>query len=108
MGVFVILSLVYKRHREANQRPWRIWLVLIPSASRAHQCCRCFDVSKQVVGQAFVHLLNLLISGLGAHHSKAGKNACVFYFFNVLLDTTLGVYLSLPVRTALTHGQVWP
>jgi len=75
MGILVILSLVYKRHRETRKRPWKIW---------------CFDVSKQVLGQAFVHSLNLLISGFGAVHSY-GKNACVFYFFNVLIDTTLGV-----------------
>jgi len=76
MGILVILALVYKRHREPRKRPWRIWF---------------FDVSKQVFGQAFVHSLNLLISGLGAIHSSRGKNACVFYFFNVLIDTTLGV-----------------
>lgn len=28
MGVLVILSLVYKRHREPQKRPWRIWFVL--------------------------------------------------------------------------------
>lgn len=27
MGVLVILSLVYKRHRESPKRPWRIWFV---------------------------------------------------------------------------------
>jgi hypothetical protein len=27
MGVLVILSLVYKRHREPQKRPWRIWSV---------------------------------------------------------------------------------
>lgn len=29
MGVLVILSLVYKRHREPQKRPWRIWFVLV-------------------------------------------------------------------------------
>jgi hypothetical protein len=27
LGVLVILSLVYKRHRETPMRPWRIWSV---------------------------------------------------------------------------------
>ncbi|KAG6828493.1 hypothetical protein H0H92_007809 [Tricholoma furcatifolium] len=28
LGVFVILSLVYKRHREPRKRPWKIWCVV--------------------------------------------------------------------------------
>ncbi|KAF9498810.1 hypothetical protein BDN71DRAFT_305920 [Pleurotus eryngii] len=75
MGVLVILSLVYKRQREAAKRPWRIWL---------------FDVSKQVVGQMFVHGVNVLVSDLISHHSSA--NACVSYFLNILIDTTLGMF----------------
>ncbi|KAK7696291.1 hypothetical protein QCA50_000945 [Cerrena zonata] len=85
MGILVVLSLVYKRHRESPKRPWRIWL---------------FDVSKQVAGQMFVHGVNVLISGIVAHFSSG--NACVLYFLNILLDTTLGVaiiYLVLHVST---------
>ncbi|KAL6309836.1 vacuolar membrane protein-domain-containing protein [Sparassis latifolia] len=74
MGVLVMSSLVYKRHREEPKRPWRIWL---------------FDVSKQVIGQLFVHGVNVLISDVVAHVSSG--NACVFYFLNILIDTTLGV-----------------
>ncbi|KAI0658508.1 vacuolar membrane protein-domain-containing protein [Cubamyces menziesii] len=87
MGVLVILSLVYKRHRETPKRPWRIWL---------------FDVSKQIIGQMFVHGVNVLISGVVAHLSSG--NACVLYFLNILLDTTFGVgiiYLTLHVMTYL-------
>jgi hypothetical protein len=47
-----------------------------------------FDVSKQVVGQMFVHGVNVLVSDFVAHHSSS--NACVPYFLNILLDTTLG------------------
>ncbi|TFK90879.1 hypothetical protein K466DRAFT_516406 [Polyporus arcularius HHB13444] len=85
MGVLVILSLVYKRHRETPKRPWRIWL---------------FDVSKQIIGQAFVHGVNVLISDVVSHLSTA--NACVLYFLNILIDTTFGVgviYLILQVAT---------
>lgn len=74
LGILVILSLVYKRHREDPKRPWRIWL---------------FDVAKQLAGQMFVHGMNLLISGVIANIASA--NACVFYFLNILIDTTLGV-----------------
>ncbi|KAJ7724840.1 vacuolar membrane protein-domain-containing protein [Mycena metata] len=85
MGVLVILSLVYKRHREKPMRPWRIWL---------------FDVSKQIAGQMFVHGVNVLISDLVSHHSS--NNACVFYFLNILIDTTLGVGLIYVVLRVLT------
>jgi len=74
LGLLVILSLVYKRHRESPKRPWKIWL---------------FDVAKQLAGQMFVHGVNLLISGIVAR--VASGNACVLYFLNILVDTTLGV-----------------
>jgi len=86
MGVLVILSLVFKRHREERKRPWRIWL---------------FDVSKQVFGQMFVHGVNVLISDVGSHNSAG--NACVYYFLNILIDTTLGVALIYVILRALTH-----
>ncbi|KAG1719129.1 vacuolar membrane protein-domain-containing protein [Suillus paluster] len=86
MGVLVILSLVYKRHREPHKRPWRIWL---------------FDVSKQIVGQMFVHGVNVLISDLGSHHTSG--NACTYYFLNVLVDTTLGVAIIYIVHHGLTY-----
>ncbi|TFK55645.1 hypothetical protein OE88DRAFT_1622416, partial [Heliocybe sulcata] len=87
MGVLVILSLIFKRQRETPKRPWRIWL---------------FDVSKQVLGQLFVHGVNVLISDVGAH--RGAGNACVFYFLNILIDTTVGVaiiYLFLHLSTNL-------
>jgi hypothetical protein len=87
MGVFVLSSLLFKRHHEKPKRPWRIWL---------------FDVSKQVVGQMFVHGVNVLISDLGS--TRSSGNACVFYFLNILIDTTLGVgaiYLALHLLTWL-------
>ncbi|GJJ07190.1 hypothetical protein Clacol_001390 [Clathrus columnatus] len=79
MGVLVIASLVIKRYREKPMRPWRIW---------------AFDVSKQVIGQAFVHGLNLLISDIVANISQG--NPCDSYFLNVLLDTTLGLFAAWP------------
>lgn len=49
---------------------------------------RLFDVSKQVVGQMFVHGFNVFVSDLSSNHTEG--NACVFYFLNILIDTTLG------------------
>ncbi|KAH8914466.1 hypothetical protein BT69DRAFT_1290166 [Atractiella rhizophila] len=76
MGVLVIGSLIFKRAREKPQRPWRIW---------------SFDVSKQCLGQAFVHLSNLLLSDLLAHVQAASP--CSLYVMNILIDTTLGVLI---------------
>nr|XP_031861258.1 uncharacterized protein CI109_003228 [Kwoniella shandongensis]KAA5528330.1 hypothetical protein CI109_003228 [Kwoniella shandongensis] len=81
MGVFVILSLVIKKYLEKRKRSWKIWI---------------WDVSKQLVGQAVVHGLNILISDVVA--SAVHNNPCSLYFLNVLIDTTLGVgiiYFSL-------------
>jgi len=47
-------------------------------------------VSKQIVGQMFVHGVNVIVSDLGS--TRTSGNACVYYFLNILLDTTLGVY----------------
>ncbi|KAF8076750.1 vacuolar membrane protein-domain-containing protein [Lyophyllum atratum] len=86
LGVLVILSLVYKRHREPRKRPWKIWL---------------FDVSKQIVGQMFVHGVNVFLSGLISEFTSG--NACVFYFLHILLDTTLGVAFLYVIHHVLTH-----
>ncbi|KAF8622193.1 hypothetical protein AX15_007302 [Amanita polypyramis BW_CC] len=92
MGILVIISLIYKRQRERPMRPWKIWL---------------FDVSKQVVGQLFVHSLNVLISDAVSRY-KSG-DACVFYFLNILIDTTLGVgllYVTLHALTTLLSNKL--
>lgn len=47
MGVVVISSLVIKRQLEKRKRRWRVWVL---------------DVGKQLVGQAVIHALNLLVS----------------------------------------------
>ena len=91
LGVVAILSLVYKRWRETTKRPWKIWF---------------FDVSKQVVGSVLVHILNLLMSTLGAMDlanvaqkaaDKAGgedgamekkPNPCSFYLLNLGIDVS--------------------
>ncbi|WVO17801.1 hypothetical protein L204_105499 [Cryptococcus depauperatus] len=85
MGVLVISSLVIKKQLEKRKRSWHIWFM---------------DVGKQLVGQAVVHGLNVLISDLVA--SAANNNPCSLYFLNVLIDTTIGVgiiYFSLKFFT---------
>ncbi|KAG6832358.1 hypothetical protein H0H87_001823 [Tephrocybe sp. NHM501043] len=61
---------------------------------------RIFDVSKQVVGQMFVHGANVLVSDMISDYTSG--NACVFYFLHILLDTTLGVALLYGILYALS------
>ena len=62
---------------------------------------RLFDVSKQVVGQMFIHSANLLISGIASHRTSG--NACVSYLLNILIDTTIGESCYL---TFISHVNV--
>jgi len=65
--------------------------------------CRLFDVSKQVVGQMFVHGVNVFISDVGS--ARSSGNACVFYFLNILIDTTLGVFTcTFPSWSSYLHS----
>lgn len=76
LGLAVLSSLLVKRARETPRRPWKIWAM---------------DVSKQVIGQMFLHGSNLLISDVTA--LKHAKNSCSLYLCNILIDTTLGVFI---------------
>jgi hypothetical protein len=78
MGLLAVLSLVIKRNREHPRRPWWIWF---------------FDVSKQVIGAAGLHFLNLLASIIFSNSEEPGMddNPCNWYFLNILLDTTIGI-----------------
>ncbi|EPQ28196.1 uncharacterized protein PFL1_04024 [Pseudozyma flocculosa PF-1] len=115
MGLLVLASLVYKRHKERPKRKWKIWLL---------------DITKQMLGQMFVHVLNVAFSeggsgggggggtethagslggvagaaALDAPPRKAeGRNPCSLYFLNVLIDTTLGVFIIYTLLSLLTH-----
>lgn len=58
MGILVIASLVIKKQLEKRKRSWRIWFL---------------DVSKQLVGQAVVHALNLIVRFLYLEHPAAAN-----------------------------------
>jgi len=88
LGVLALLTLVFKRYRESPKRPWKVWF---------------FDVSKQVTGSVILHLINLLMSELGAGNldSKVAEvgsqqqdeqgrkpNPCSFYLLNLAIDVS--------------------
>lgn len=93
LGLLAISSLVWKRYHEyPHRRPWIIWI---------------FDVSKQIFGALFIHILNLFLSiilRIGDDNNnnniffvniKKNKliydNPCDYYFLNILFDTTIGI-----------------
>lgn len=106
MGVLVVGSLVWKRsHEYPNRRPWKIWM---------------FDVSKQVIGASFVHILNLFLSIISKlapklfvitgndvvylTRKRIVDNPCDYYFLNLLFDTTVGIpvlYMLILLLTGL-------
>ncbi|CAH7674581.1 vacuolar membrane protein-domain-containing protein [Phakopsora pachyrhizi] len=77
MALIIMASLLFKRHRENPKRKFKIWTA---------------DVSKQVIGQAFVHMLNVWISGSTSLLPSRG-NPCALYFINIFIDTTIGVFI---------------
>jgi hypothetical protein len=115
VGIFVIASLILKRHFETHKRPWKIWI---------------WDVGKQLVGQTVLHGLNLLVCLIFAykiahiyilspHHLALdlcsteraqisgllsidhNNNPCSAYLLNILIDTTIGVLI---IYFALKHA----
>ncbi|PWN24489.1 hypothetical protein BDZ90DRAFT_212407, partial [Jaminaea rosea] len=86
MGILVVGTLVWKRQRERPRRPWKIWLL---------------DITKQMLGQLFVHTLNVLLSNFVAN--VGDENPCSLYFLNILVDTTAGVAIIYATLRATTH-----
>lgn len=43
-----------------------------------------------MLGQLFVHTLNVLLSSLGSIASEGANNPCSLYFLNIAVDTTIG------------------
>ncbi|WAQ80712.1 hypothetical protein PtA15_1A50 [Puccinia triticina] len=86
MALIILASLLYKRHREKPKRKYRIWTA---------------DVSKQVLGQAFVHMLNIFISDSMASLPSKG-NPCALYFMNIFIDTTIGVFVLFLALNTIT------
>ncbi|OEH78557.1 hypothetical protein cyc_04730 [Cyclospora cayetanensis] len=76
LGVLSFGSLLAKRWRERPRRTWKVFI---------------FDCAKQASGGFFIHLLNLGGAGLMAAMFK--QDVCVWYWINIIVDTTLGVYV---------------
>ncbi|KAJ3004958.1 hypothetical protein HKX48_000974 [Thoreauomyces humboldtii] len=88
MATIALSSLIIKRHRERPQRPFNIWAL---------------DTSKQAIAAGLVHFANILIASISGAASQESENPCVWYFLNILLDTTLGVAILALLLRGLHH-----
>jgi len=71
-----------------------------------------FDSSKNFGGAAWMHVANLMIAGLLGRVGSSGGDACQWYFIEIMIDTTLGVYveymlLQLLLVTLRNWGVGW-
>lgn len=91
-----------KKREERREREWaRSWAVFL------------LDSSKQLVGAGWLHLSNLFFSTALA--SLGDADPCVWYWVNIMLDTTLGVlvnflllkYLLTDFMECVTNRHGW-
>ena len=78
LGAAAFSILILKRYLEKPRRPWKIWF---------------YDVAKQIISSLVLHLFNLIISAV-LSDDENDADACVWYFVTVVLDCTLGAFLS--------------
>lgn len=96
LAVLCFLSLICtlyldKRYREAAPRPWLIFFLV-----RVTQ-----DISKQGFSATLAHTMNVMIAVLFSKWQEA--NPCEWYFINMMLDTTLGVFMSFTLLSLLEN-----
>jgi hypothetical protein len=78
MAIGALSALLYKRAIEKPQRSILIWSM---------------DTSKQVIAASIVHFTNILLAYLATFIPQSSTNPCVWYFLNLLMDCTIGVYI---------------
>ena len=78
LGAAAFSILIVKRYVEKPRRAWKIWF---------------YDVAKQIISSLVLHLFNLIISAV-LSSDEEDADACVWYFVTVVLDCTLGAFLS--------------
>ena len=78
LGAAAFSILIVKRYVEKPRRAWKIWF---------------YDVAKQIISSLTLHLFNLIISAV-LSNDEGDADACVWYFVTVVLDCTLGAFLS--------------
>lgn len=83
LAFLALASLYLKRLNEVPRRKFSTWFM---------------DVSKQALGASYAHVLNMLISAIIAGNVRGEavlQDQCAWYAINYLIDTTLGLVLSI-------------
>ena len=76
LAAAAIGTLVYKRHSEKPQRPWRVWF---------------FDASKQAYAGFLQHMVNIAFGMWFA--SSGAASECAWYAVNFTISVVCGVFL---------------
>lgn len=72
---------------ENPKRTWKVWF---------------FDSSKQLTSAGLAHIMNIVIAIFLSENSKGG-DSCVWYFINILVDTTIGMLICFLLVSVLNH-----
>jgi len=83
LACMALASLWIKRHHELPRRKFSTWFM---------------DVSKQAFGACYAHILNMIIAAVIAGNVRGDavlQDQCAWYAINYLIDTTLGLVLSI-------------
>mmetsp|Transcript_58877 Transcript_58877/g.156764 ORF Transcript_58877/g.156764 Transcript_58877/m.156764 type:complete len:221 (-) Transcript_58877:60-722(-) len=83
MSIFI---LVFKKHREVNDRTWFEFLL---------------DSSKQLLGSGWAHVLNILLAMVLVLDTEGDQ--CQMYWLNLMLDTTIGIFIEYTLLLTLTR-----
>lgn len=81
-------TLVVKKVREGPRRSWFQFGL---------------DSSKQFLGAGWIHVMNLLCATIMGTHMSEGDE-CEWYWLNIMLDTTLGVWVEYMLLRILTEA----
>jgi len=104
LGFLSLSSLYVKRKLEYPQRQWTVFK---------------YDVSKQIVGMGFAHLINISIAVM-IRKQYDMPDECRWYFLNFLIDVTIGILINYYLLetfkrlykkyswTSLTPGEYQP
>eukprot|EP00746_Dinoflagellata_sp_MGD_P037067 gnl/MRDRNA2_/MRDRNA2_189004_c0_seq1.p1 gnl/MRDRNA2_/MRDRNA2_189004_c0~~gnl/MRDRNA2_/MRDRNA2_189004_c0_seq1.p1 ORF type:complete len:238 (+),score=21.84 gnl/MRDRNA2_/MRDRNA2_189004_c0_seq1:55-768(+) len=79
-------TLVFKKYREKSERTWFEFGL---------------DSSKQLAGAGWIHVLNIVFAQR-LESNLAKGDECEWYWVNIMVDTTLGVYVSYVLLHQLT------
>uniref|UniRef100_A0AAV1TAS1 Vacuolar membrane protein n=1 Tax=Peronospora matthiolae TaxID=2874970 RepID=A0AAV1TAS1_9STRA len=97
LGLIALSSLYAKWRVEWPRRSAKVWFM---------------DALKQGSSAAMIHVMNIVlaISLVVSSDTPSDQDQCAFYFMNVVIDTTLGVYIAyllLQLSTIVANRQQW-